>query len=108
MGIDRVVVVGGGLAGASAVAGLRTRGFDGSIVLVAAEDHIPYERPGLSKEYLRGEHDRASLAAKPDAFYEEQLIDVRLGLVATALHAREQRVALGDGSALRYDRLLLA
>jgi 3-phenylpropionate/trans-cinnamate dioxygenase ferredoxin reductase subunit len=102
------VIVGGGLTAASAAAGLRSNGFDGRIVLLAEEPHLPYERPGLSKEYLRGEHDAASLQARPEAFYAEHDIEVRVGIAATAVRPAEQSIALSDGGTQPYDRLLLA
>jgi 3-phenylpropionate/trans-cinnamate dioxygenase ferredoxin reductase component len=103
-----VVILGAGLAGASAAAALRKHGFDGRIVLVGNEAHLPYERPGLSKEYLRGEQDATSLAARPEPFYAEQDIDLRLGVTAGSLRPSERTVLLSDGVVLGYDRLLLA
>ena len=64
---NTIVVIGGGLAAAKAVEGAREQGFDGSIVLLAAESHLPYERPALSKAYLRGESGREQLAVHEDA-----------------------------------------
>src|SRR5437868_5955405 len=103
-----ISIVGAGLAGASAAAALRTRAFDGEIVLVGSEAHLPYERPMLSKEYLRGEADSAKLSAKPGPFYADNAIDVRPSLTAIGLRPREQAVVLSDGSTQHFDRLLLA
>ena len=75
---------------------------------LSQEAHLPYERPGLSKEYLRGEQPAASLAARPEPFYTEQDIDVRLGVTADALRPSERTVLLSDGVVQGYDRLLLA
>jgi 3-phenylpropionate/trans-cinnamate dioxygenase ferredoxin reductase component len=102
------VIVGGGLAGATAAATLRSEGFDGRVVCVGAEAEPPYERPPLSKEYLRGEADRASFAVHPDGFYDEHQIELRLQREAVTLDTSTRVVTLDDGEALRYDRLLLA
>ena len=67
---DRVVIVGASLTGGSAAVALRAEGFDGSITLIGAEDHPPYERPPLSKEYLRGEAEFDKAWVKPAAWYD--------------------------------------
>jgi 3-phenylpropionate/trans-cinnamate dioxygenase ferredoxin reductase subunit len=102
------VIVGGGLAGAKTAEALRTEGFDGRIVLLAEEPEAPYERPPLSKEYLRGESPRAKARVHPDGFYAEHDIDLRTGTEATAIDAAAGELALADGERMRYDRLLLA
>jgi 3-phenylpropionate/trans-cinnamate dioxygenase ferredoxin reductase subunit len=102
------IVVGGGLAGAKAAETLRAEGFDGRVVLVAAENERPYERPPLSKEYLRGEAGREKLAVHDAGFYEEQRIELRRGRTAVGLDPSSSEVSLDDGERLRYDRLLLA
>ena len=73
------VIVGGGLAGASAAATLREDGFDGRVVLVGSEQEQPYHRPPLSKEYLRGEVEEASLRVNEPSLYRDQEIELRLG-----------------------------
>ena len=102
------VIVGGGLAGASAAAQLRKDGFDGPVVLIGEEAEHPYERPALSKEYLRGDGDRGALAVHPPSFYDEHGIDVRTSTPATQIDAAAREVVLGDGHRLGYDRLLIA
>jgi 3-phenylpropionate/trans-cinnamate dioxygenase ferredoxin reductase subunit len=101
------VIVGGGLAGAKAVETLREEGFDGPVVLIAAEDVDPYERPPLSKEYLRGEAGREKIWALDEGWYAEHDVDLRLGRSATALDTSAREVALDDGQSVSYDRLLL-
>jgi 3-phenylpropionate/trans-cinnamate dioxygenase ferredoxin reductase subunit len=102
------VVVGGGLAGAKAVEALRDKGFAGSIVLLAAEDHLPYERPPLSKGYLlTGEGlDEATVHGKD--WYDEQRIDLRLATRAASIDRAHHIVSTDTGEQLRYDKLLLA
>jgi 3-phenylpropionate/trans-cinnamate dioxygenase ferredoxin reductase component len=102
------VIVGGGMAAGAAVQELRRREFDGRIVLVGEERHVPYERPPLSKEYLRGEQDRDSLEPHPDAWYREQDIDVRLGVRAERLDPDGPAVELSDGDRIEGDAVLLA
>jgi 3-phenylpropionate/trans-cinnamate dioxygenase ferredoxin reductase component len=107
--VDRVfVVVGANLCGGSAVQTLRQEGFDGRIVLLGEEPELPYERPPLSKEYLRGEHSRDSLFVQPAAWYEENRIDVRLGTRAIAVDSAKRAIDLSDGERLEYGALLLA
>jgi 3-phenylpropionate/trans-cinnamate dioxygenase ferredoxin reductase component len=103
------VVVGGGLAGARAAATLREEGFDGRVVLVGAEAERPYERPPLSKEYLRGEADRAVIYVHEDPnYYAEHDIELRSGQAVTALDPGAGEVELDGGERLGYDKLLLA
>jgi 3-phenylpropionate/trans-cinnamate dioxygenase ferredoxin reductase component len=103
------VVVGAGLAGAKAAATLREEGFDGRIVLVGAEPERPYERPPLSKDYVRGEAERASLYVHDDeGFYAQQDIDLRTGVAATAIDPSAGEVELEGGERIGYDKLLLA
>ena len=102
------VIAGGGLAGAKAAEGLREEGFDGRIVLIGAESELPYERPPLSKDYLRGEAERASALVHPGDFYEENGIELMLGTTVEALDAGAKHVVLDTGERHRFDTLLLA
>ncbi len=102
------VIVGGSLAGAKAAAELRERGFDGRVVLITAEDELPYERPPLSKDYLRGESDRESMRVQDRSFYDEQQIELLVGTTARAVDTRQQSVELRGGELLRFDALLLS
>jgi 3-phenylpropionate/trans-cinnamate dioxygenase ferredoxin reductase subunit len=109
MTLDRAfVIVGAGLTGAKAAETLRAEGFDGRVVLVGAESQRPYDRPPLSKDYLRGEAARASLDVHDAGFYAEQDIELRLGKTAVSLDPSAHQVTLDDGERLAYDRLLLA
>src|SRR4051812_39294320 len=102
------VIIGAGLAGAKAAQTLREEGFDGRLVLVGNEHELPYERPPLSKQYLAGEAPRDAAHVHPRDFYATQDIELVAGVAATELSVAERRVALADGRALSYDRLLLA
>ncbi len=101
------VVVGGGLAGAKAAETLRSEGFDGRVLIVGAEPERPYERPPLSKDYLRGDAGRDKVYVHDEAFYEQQGIELRLGRTATRLDTSGRELELDDGETLGYDRLLV-
>jgi 3-phenylpropionate/trans-cinnamate dioxygenase ferredoxin reductase component len=108
MTTDRTfIVVGASLAGAKAAETLRAEGFDGRLVLIGTEPERPYERPPLSKDYLRGEIDRRKLYVHDEGFYADHDIDLRLGRTAVSLNPWASELALDDGERLRYDRLLL-
>ena len=108
MAIGRHVLVGGGLAGAKTAEALRTEGFDGEIVLIGAEPELPYERPPLSKDYLRGESPRDDARVHPESFYREQRVDLRLGTTVESIDPGAHEVELRGGERLAFDRLLLA
>src|SRR4051794_26236439 len=101
------VIVGASLAGAKAAEALREEGFDGRVLLVGAEAQRPYERPPLSKDYLRGEAESRPYV-HDEGFYDEHDIECRLGRTAVSLDTGRGEVALDDGERLRYDRLLIA
>jgi len=103
-----LVIVGGGAAGLAAAAELRRLGFAGKLVMLSAEDAAPLDRPNLSKDYLAGGAPEEWLPLRPENFYSENGIDLRLGAVAKGLDAKARRLTLADGSALEFDRLLLA
>jgi 3-phenylpropionate/trans-cinnamate dioxygenase ferredoxin reductase component len=101
------IILGASLAGAKAAEELRERGFDGKVVLVGSEQERPYERPPLTKDYLRGESDRDKAYVHPEGFYAEREIELMSGLTATSIDPDASTVTLEDGSELNYDRLLL-
>jgi len=101
------VIVGASLAGAKAAETLRDEGFDGRIVLIGSEAERPYERPPLSKDYLRGESGRDKVYVHPEGFYAEREIELRLGSTAVSLDTGARQVGLDDGTRVPYDRLLL-
>jgi 3-phenylpropionate/trans-cinnamate dioxygenase ferredoxin reductase subunit len=102
------VIAGAGLAGAKAAEALRTEGFEGRIVLVGDEPELPYERPPLSKEYLRGEVPREQPRVHDDGFYAEHDVELLTGIAVSAIDTGARTVALSGGETLAYDRLLLA
>jgi 3-phenylpropionate/trans-cinnamate dioxygenase ferredoxin reductase subunit len=102
------VIVGAGLAGAKTAEALREHGFDGRIVLVGSEPELPYERPPLSKDYLRGESPREKARALPDDWYSEHGIDLRTGTTVERIDPAAEEVVLTSGDRVGYDRLLIA
>jgi 3-phenylpropionate/trans-cinnamate dioxygenase ferredoxin reductase component len=102
----RIVIVGASLGGASAAVGLRERGFDGEVLLIGAEDHLPYERPPLSKALLLGERDEPDWV-QDAGYYEAHGIELLRKTVVTAID-RERHVVTAAGAEHRYDTLLLA
>lgn len=104
---DVFVIVGASLAGGRAAETLRQEGFEGRVILVGAEPERPYERPPLSKDVLRGEAPDDKVYLRPPDFYEEQDIELRLGVRAQRLVPAEHSIILGDDEHLRYDRLLI-
>lgn len=105
---DRIVIVGGGAAGFAAAETLRREGYQGSLIMVSEDDAPPVDRPNLSKDYLAGTAPEEWIPLRPDDFYAEQAIDLRLGVKVARIDVTGCAVHLEDGSALGYDRLLLA
>ena len=102
------VIVGASLAGAKAAEVLRREGFGGRIVLIGEEPQRPYERPPLSKEYLRGEAGPEKAYVHDERFYGEHEIELRTSVRVVAIDPAAAQVVFGDLTRLRYDRLLLA
>jgi 3-phenylpropionate/trans-cinnamate dioxygenase ferredoxin reductase subunit len=105
---DTMVIVGAGLAGAGAAQTLRTEGFEGRVVLVGDEPELPYDRPPLSKGYLRGETPREQVSLHDGAFYADSDITLVTGTRVTDLDLTGSRAVLDGGELLGFDRLLLA
>ncbi|KQY47877.1 NAD(P)/FAD-dependent oxidoreductase [Cellulomonas sp. Root137] len=104
----QVVVVGGGLAGAKTVEGLRERGYDGRVVLFGAETERPYERPPLSKGYLQGGDERDSAFVHAAGWYADHDVDLRLGATVTAIDLAAHDVLDGSRTRTGWDHLVLA
>ncbi|WP_171131939.1 MULTISPECIES: NAD(P)/FAD-dependent oxidoreductase [unclassified Ruegeria] len=104
--MSHFVVIGAGQAGASLVARLRKDGFDGEITLIGAEPHLPYQRPPLSKAYLLGEMELERLFLRPESFYAENNITLRLGQPVTDIDPQAKTVTVA-GEVISYDELAL-
>ena len=101
------VIAGASLAGAKAAQELREHGFDGRVVLIGTEPERPYERPPLTKDYLRGESEREKAYVHGADFYEQHDIELMTGTTVTAIDPGGPSVTLDGGRELSYDRLLL-
>jgi NADPH-dependent 2,4-dienoyl-CoA reductase/sulfur reductase-like enzyme/nitrite reductase/ring-hydroxylating ferredoxin subunit len=104
----RIVIVGGGAAGFAAAEMLRRQDFQGDIVMLSSEAAAPVDRPNLSKDYLAGSAPEDWLPLRPDDFYTEAHIDLRLKTEVASIDVRARNVILAGGEAVAYDRLLLA
>jgi 3-phenylpropionate/trans-cinnamate dioxygenase ferredoxin reductase component len=104
--MGNIIVIGAGQAGQSLVTKLRSLGHDGDITLIGAEPVPPYQRPPLSKKYLLGEMDLNRLFLRPESFYADQNITLRLGAPVTAIDSAAKTVSIGERT-LRYDQLAL-
>lgn len=102
------LIVGGGLAGASCASELRGRGAEGSVLLVGREPEPPYERPPLSKEYMRGEAKRADAYVNPPEWYEENGVELLRKTNVMSIDPDERRVKLQGGEEVEFDKALLA
>lgn len=105
--VNRVVIVGSGQGGVETAAHLRQDGFEGSIVVLGDEPDLPYQRPPLSKEFLKSVDD-APLPLRGESFYGQKAIDLRLGVTVTGIDREAHEVLLADGERLAYDHLVLA
>jgi len=105
---DSVVIVGAGQAASQLVASLRSEGYTGAIVVIGDETHIPYQRPPLSKAYLKGEIATDRLFIKPPEFYRSAGCTLKLSTRATAIDRRARTLSLSDGSSLPWSKLVLA
>jgi 3-phenylpropionate/trans-cinnamate dioxygenase ferredoxin reductase component len=103
-----IVIVGAGQAAAQALQSLRQGGYAGALTLVGDESALPYQRPPLSKAYMKGEFDEERLYFKPAAWYEDQKVETLLGTHATGLDRARREVRLGHGGHISYDYLILA
>ena len=103
-----IVVVGASLTGGTAAATLREEGFDGRLVLIGEEHLPPYERPGLSKEYLRGQESAADLFVRPTDWWESHGVEARFGERVAALDPHDHTVTLQGGQSITFDQALIA
>jgi len=103
-----MVIIGAGHAAGHAAASLRQEKYTGSITLIGDEEHVPYQRPPLSKQYLAGEQGIERVYLRPEKFYADKDVELRLKTRATAIDREAKSVSLDDGSVVAYDKLLLA
>jgi 3-phenylpropionate/trans-cinnamate dioxygenase ferredoxin reductase subunit len=101
-----IVIVGAGHAGVELAASLRAEGYEGALTMLSAEPDLPYQRPPLSKAFLKGSQAVPQLL-RPDSFYAKRAIELRLGAQAVALDRRARKVRLADGGEVPFDRLAL-
>ena len=107
-GPEQMVIIGGGAAGYAAAEMLRREGYGGGVIIVSADEAIPYDRPNLSKDYLAGTAPDDWIPLRPPEFYAENAIELRLGTTVMAIDVADRRVSLAGGEALAFDKLLLA
>ncbi len=105
---EPIVIVGASLGGAKAAEALREKGHEGPITLIGEEEHLPYERPPLSKDYLVGKSEREKAFVHPESWYAEKRIELRLGVRAVAVERSVHQVRLADAGRVDYGKLLLA
>jgi NADPH-dependent 2,4-dienoyl-CoA reductase/sulfur reductase-like enzyme len=105
---DRIVIVGGGAAGFAAAEMLRREKFAGSLVMLSSDADAPVDRPNLSKDYLAGTASEDWVPLRPESFYSEHAIDLRLATEVTGIDPGSRAITLSDGHSISYDRLLLA
>jgi NADPH-dependent 2,4-dienoyl-CoA reductase/sulfur reductase-like enzyme/nitrite reductase/ring-hydroxylating ferredoxin subunit len=105
---NKIVIVGGGAAGFAAAEMLRRQDYQGSIVMLSNDDAPPVDRPNLSKDYLAGSAPEDWLPLRPDDFYRDNHIDLRLKADVAAVNAKANSLTLADGGTVPYDKLLLA
>ena len=105
---ETFVIVGAGLAGVTAAFSLRDEGFAGNIILISAEHKAPYERPPLSKKYLKGEVSFDDIKLRPENHFAEKNIDLRFGSSVSQIDTQAQTVSLTNSESIHYDKLLIA
>ena len=103
-----VVVIGAGHAGGQLTASLRQLKYEEPITLIGSEQYLPYQRPPLTKEYLRGEFDLDRVILRNQAFYEKNNVDIRLGQIVTGIDRDARTLKLDGGQQLNYETLVLA
>ncbi len=106
--VEKVVIVGASLGGQSAAAELRKQGYRGEIVLISGEDYIPYDRPPLSKKVLTGDWNREKITLKPEQFYSDNDIQLRLGQRVVQVDPKARTVTTEDSEVIGYTKLIIA
>jgi NADPH-dependent 2,4-dienoyl-CoA reductase/sulfur reductase-like enzyme len=106
--VQNIVIVGASLAGTRAAETLRSSGFTGTITMVGAEAHMPYDRPPLSKNYLAGDWDEERVALRKPEALEELNLTWKLGVAASGLDTSAKTLTLANGETITYDGLIIA
>jgi NADPH-dependent 2,4-dienoyl-CoA reductase/sulfur reductase-like enzyme len=106
--LESVVIVGASLAGMRAAATLRDEGYAGTVVVVGDEEHVPYDRPPLSKQFLAGKWDESRISLVAPGKTEELGLDLRLGRRAESIDIEGHEIVLDDGSSLQFDKAVIA
>ncbi len=105
---EKLIIIGAGQAGLQVAATLRQKDYTGKILMIGDEAHLPYERPPLSKGFLKGLVPAERLSLKPAAFYQDKAIDCLTGVAVTRIDRRQKRLRLSDHSEQTYEKLVLA
>ncbi|EMY33027.1 ferredoxin reductase [Arthrobacter crystallopoietes BAB-32] len=105
---ERIVIVGNGQAGIQLIDSLRKEGYAGPITVVGEEQHFPYQRPPLSKDYMAAGTSPSPLPLRAEKFFTENDVDSRLGVQVTSIDRSGHTVSLSDGTDLGYSKLVLA
>jgi len=103
-----MVIIGAGHAAGQTAASLRQEKYDGPITIIGDEPHVPYQRPPLSKQYLAGEQGIERVYLRPEKFYHDKEITLKLGVTATAIDREDKTVSLDNGETLAYDKLIIS
>ena len=103
-----MVIIGAGHAAGQAAASLRQEKYEGPITIIGDEPHIPYQRPPLSKQYLAGEQGIERVYLRPEKFYHDKDVTLKLGVTATAIDRDSQSISLDNGETVDYDKLIIA
>lgn len=106
--VHRTVIIGAGIAGVSAAGALRSAGYDGEVLLLGDEPELPYRRPPVSKEIIRGDKSADEIRIKKAQWYDEQSITLRTGVTVAAIDTHARAVRLADETAIGFDQLLIA
>lgn len=104
----KIVILGGGQAGAQAIQSLRMGGYEGELTLIGDEPSLPYQRPPLSKAYMKGEFAEERLFFKPAAWYEDNKVELILSTPASRIDRKNQTVEMAHGAHVEYDALVIA
>ncbi len=103
-----MVIIGAGHAAGQAAASLRQEKYEGPITIIGDESHVPYQRPPLSKQYLSGEQGIERVYLRPEKFYDDKDVTLKLGVTATAINRDDKTVSLDNGETVAYDKLIIS